>query len=321
VTEHDDPLAAALLRQAAAVDSRVRGGGNVYADDRTALDTAVAQVDQLRDSLGLGEFLHTLDTGLGRPQLLLAFTRGPQAVVLKIYGKHRPDEAAVQGLWARAGASAVPVLDAGDDPTSWLLMPLIDGTVPEVDDVVGLTREMAGILRTAHRVDPSRIRPTRSLGEGVGGHLSVVSATARRHGYQLPQDYLPRAADLYSSGEQRLLHGDLVPRNAVRDRAGRLLVLDVCGYTGPAEFDAARWCARVGGPESATALLAAWLTEEPDLDPELAHALLGLELIMEAGVYEIVKDEAALDATLHDPRTELALESGARLAGLRRSFD
>ena len=109
------------------------------------------------------------------------------------------------------------------------------------------------------------------------------------------------------------MHGDLTVLNLLQDDVGRLLMLDTCGYTGPAEFDAARWSARTGGAAAATDLLTAWCRREPELDRRLANKLLGLELLMEAGVREIVKDERRIDWTVTDSETQRLFAVGSEL--------
>lgn len=307
-------LAAALAAQAEQVARRVSGGGNLYATDIVAFDRASAMIDMLRRQLNLGAFLETLNVSSGKAQLLLAFESDRGDVVIKIYGKVRPNEAAVQAFWAQGGISVVPVLARGDEPVSWLLMPFVVSTCPDAADLIALTREVAQVMRPAHGMYQPSLGSPNSLRSGVGEHLATVLSVAERHGYQLPLECRSRALQLYDSGIPCLLHGDLVPRNLLRAPSGQLLMIDTCGYTGPPEFDAARWCARMGGPEASVDLLRIWMGSEPDLDVDLAYALLGVELLMQAGVYEIVKDESGQNANVRDPRTESALELGAELA-------
>ncbi|MGH3692761.1 MAG: phosphotransferase family protein [Pseudonocardiaceae bacterium] len=319
VTGSDDghQLSVAIRQQIEQVDRRVMGGGEVYAAEREEIRRATQTVKQLRIHLELEEFLHTLNPGSGKPQLLLGF-RSVRcgSVVLKVYGRARPNEAAVQEFWAGAGVSVVEVLAAGDDPVSWLLMPMISGAPPELGEVNALTGALAEIMTTAHAVYSPAVGCPCDLYTGIAGHLGVVLAALRRHGYALPDGWKVAARRLYRSGDPTFLHGDLAPSNLLREPSGRIRMLDTCGYTGPAEFDGARWCARVGGSQRALPLLNNWMRTESGLDVQLARALLGLELLMEAGVRELVKDERHQSWERKDKETRRCLTLGARLAGL-----
>lgn len=313
----DYRLSAAIREQIEQVDRRVMGGGGAYAKEREEIRRASQTVKQLRIQLGLAKFLHTLNPGSGKPQLLLGF-RSVRCgrVVLKVYGRSRPNEAAVQGFWARANVSVVEVLAAGDDPVSWLLMPMISGVPPELGDGTALTRALGEIMTTAHAVYSPDVGRRRDLHTGIAGHLGVVLAAVRRHGYALPDGWEGAARRLYRSGAPTFLHGDLTPNNLLREPSGQLKLLDTCGYTGAAEFDGARWCARVGGSQRAVTLLDTWMRTESGLNAQLGRALLGFELLMEAGVRELVKDEHRQSWERRDEETRRCLTLGARLAGL-----
>lgn len=317
VTDSDDDhrLSAAIREQIEQVDRRVMGGGEVYAAEREEIRRATQTVKQLRIRLELEKFLHTLNPGSGKPQLLLGF-RSVRcgSVVLKVYGCTRPNEAAVQGFWARAGVSVVEVLAAGDDPVSWLLMPMISGAPPELGDGTALTGALAEIMTTAHAVYSPEVGYSCDLYTGIAGHLGVVLAALGRHGYALPDGWEVAARRFYRSGAPTFLHGDLTLNNLLREPSGRIRMLDTCGYTGPAEFDGARWCARVGGSRRAVPLLNNWMRTESGLDAQLARALLGLELLMEAGVRELVKDERHQSWERKDEETRRCLEAYSREA-------
>jgi hypothetical protein len=316
-SDDDHRLCAAIREQIKQVDRRVMGGGGAYAAESEEVRRASATLKQLRIQLGLVEFLNNLNPTAGRPQLLLGF-RSVQygRVVLKVYGRPRPNEAAVQRFWARAGVPVVEVLAAGDNPVSWLLMPMILGSPPELTNRTALTRTLSEIMSTAHAVFSPEVGYHRDLHTGVAGHFRVVLAALARHGYALPNGWSRAARQLYGSGNPTFLHGDLTPKNLLRERGGRLRLLDTCGYTGPAEFDAARWCARVGGSHHASTLLDMWICTELGLDAQLAQALLGLELLMEAGVRELMKEERHQSWEERDEETRRCLAVGARLAGI-----
>jgi Phosphotransferase enzyme family len=308
-----DGLKAAIGRQIAQVERRVRGGWDLYAGERDEIRRAAAATAHLVARLGLGPFRELLNEGSGKPQLLLAFQTGGADVVLKIYGRRRPNEAAVQRLWSGRGVPVVPVLACGDEPVSWLLMPFIDGRPPALD--ASLTAEVAAAAAAAHAVYRPGTGLRLSLLDGVKVHLDRVVVALDRHGYPPPAGWSALAGRWYPAGRPTLLHGDLAPVNLIRTAAGRLLLLDTCGYTGPAEFDAARWAARVGGAGGAVAELEAWLRVETGLDAPTARRLLGLELLMEAGVRELVKQERGEDWRPRDDLTTRYLAASAELLG------
>jgi hypothetical protein len=310
-------LQEALNEQIQQVDARVSSGAGAYRAEADEVRRAADAVETLQRRLGLREFVRNLHPGRGKPQLLLVFRhpkRGP--VVLKVYGKPRPNEAAVQGLWWIAGVATVEIAEAADEPVSWLLMPFVKGDEP-VGDGLALTPEVAAIMATAHPVYRADVGVPRNLSNGIGVHLHNCLQAAANHRYQIPAGIDELATALLSSGTATFLHGDLTPRNLLRARDGSLRVLDTCGYTGSAEFDAARWCARVGGSQRAVGALEEWLRAEPELDVNLARRLLGLELLMEAGVREIVKDEQGRSWKVRDTETLACLVTGSDLLGVR----
>ncbi len=295
------------------VDARVNGAQGVYSAERDEIRRAVAFVDELCGRLSLGELERVLNPDSGKPQLLLLMrdARGGR-VVLKVYGRLRPNEAAVQRLWWQQGVATVRVLDSGDDPVSWLLMPNVTGIVPALATGPALTADVARIMDAAHRIKRADVGTPRDLFTGVGVHLRNMLVVATRHHYAVPSGVDVKAAEVMQSGMPTFLHGDLAPVNLLRG-PDRLRVLDTCGYTGPAEFDAARWCARVGGSRGAVEMLARWLEVETALNVDLAHRLLGLELLMEAGVREIIKEEGGLPWAERDDETQRLLHLGAEL--------
>lgn len=297
------------------VDARV--GDGPYAEESQEIRRAVVMVEHLRRELALGDLLRNVNPDAGKPQVLLAFRSAEADTVLKVYGKRRPNEAAVQGLWAKAGVATAAVLASADEPVSWLLMPMVQGRVPSSADAPGLTGDVARIMQHAHSVYSAHVGVPKSLYQGIGPHLRAVLAAALRHGYDIPADLGAVAGRIYSAGTPKLLHGDLAGVNLLRAEDGRLCILDTCGYTGPAEFDAARWAARVGGSARAEVVLDEWMATEVGLVRGLARQLLGLELLMEAGVREIIKDEQGLPWRERDQESSACVDLGLRLAGIR----
>jgi hypothetical protein len=314
-----DTLRAELERQVEQVDARVHGGQGAYEHERAEVRQAVRWVDRLRRELGLGSFVRSLTPGTGKPQLLLLFEdpeHGP--VVLKTYGRRRPGEAAVQRLWWRHGVRVPHVLASGDREVSWLLMKflpcetLVDADVASQTRLLRVTRALATTVRPAHGlVDEASLAVGQPLGEALPRYLAGALGALGRHGYPVRPDWAERAGELYGAGAPVPLHGDLTVRNLMA--GDELWMVDACGYLGPAEFDTARWCARSGGPDLAEAALATWLEVETGLDPDLAWALLGLELLMEAGVRELVKDEQGRPWSARDERTLACIATGDRL--------
>ncbi|GAB3601532.1 hypothetical protein GCM10027586_04350 [Kineococcus gypseus] len=184
---------------------------------------------------------------------------------------------------------------------------------PQVDEDLQVGEDL--------QVDGGRgvLEQLQTLHQAIGRHLGGAVRTLQHHGYSAPafQDQLQR----YLSGDAlTLLHGDLVDGNVVRDAGDHgLVLLDTCGYVGPAEFDAARWAARTGGAAHARELLATWLSVEAGLDEHRAEVLLGLELLMEAGVRELVKAEQHRPWNYPDATTlNLLSAAGELLAKARR---
>ncbi|NYH40330.1 transcriptional regulator with XRE-family HTH domain [Micromonospora jinlongensis] len=319
-------LESVIAAQIDRLDRRVAGGKGVYAAEQEEIREARQQVARLRAALQLGRFLGPVGYLKAKPQFLLLFDspRGP--VVLKVYGRLRPGEALVQRLWRRAGVCVVNVLDSGDMPTSWLVMApfaIEHRPPPELSagQLLDTTNELAVQMAQAHQVGRTELALTpdihaklQRLDLAIGKHLGKVLVSLSLHGYPVPEDWQKTVQELCVSTHPTLLHGDLGGGNVVRDvDSGQLWILDACGYIGPAEFDAARWAARNGGTRSGEALLAAWLDADSGLDVSQARGLLGLELLMEAGVREIVKDEQRQPLNFPDPITEQLLKSASQL--------
>ncbi|MFC5184896.1 phosphotransferase [Actinomadura harenae] len=306
-----DGLDAALRAQIAQVDRRIVLSGGLDAHDRDQIRLAAALAGSLRRSLGLGRFGGVLTGNAARPQLVLGFSCAERGeVVLKVYGKQRAGEAQALRLWARHGVPVVPVLDGGDEPQTWLLMARVEGTLPSRDDLAddaalaALTRGLAAIMAAGHAVAEAQIVTGagrtgigaagnglpggRPLGPTMTGYLEAAVAALTARGYEPPGRWR-EAASLYEAGPATLLHGDLGLGNVIRDRDGVLRLLDPSAYVGYAGFDAARWCARVAGPDRVETALAAWLEAEPAVNTSHTRALLGLELLLQGGVREAVK--------------------------------
>ncbi|MCD2187865.1 phosphotransferase family protein [Actinomycetospora soli] len=293
-----------IAEQVAGVDARVQGGP--YADEAVEVRRAARFLDTLVERLGLRGPATSLTPPTGKPQYLLRLADSSGApVVLKVYGRRRPAEAAVQRVWREHGVPTAKVLAHGDEPVSWLLMAELPGAPPATGSAE-LTPALARLMAHAHQVDIGAVPGTTRLFDAVARHLRAVAAAAAAHGYPMPEDLTDRSQALMTDGPRLCLHGDLTPVNLLVE-GGSIHVLDTCGYVGPPEFDAARWCARVGGAGRARELLARWLAVETELDATRAAGLLALELVMEAGVREIVKDERGQDASAPDPATEALL--------------
>ncbi|MFZ0158974.1 MAG: phosphotransferase [Kineosporiaceae bacterium] len=294
----------------AAVDRRARGGP--YDSEAQEVRTAAKALSELWRRLELREPGESPAPRSGKPQLLLTGRSARHGdIVLKVYGRQRPHEAAIQGWWHRRGVKTVAVVDHGDVPVSWLLMTRAKGAQPDAVDATNLTAQLAAIMNHVHGLeDPPPVPPPFRLAAGVEHHLASVLRVAETHGYHLPNGWRTIAGDLYRCGPVSVLHGDLTVRNLLRSDNGTLLLLDTCGYTGPPEFDAARWCARLGGSDNGEALLNVWLSSEGTLNVPLARRFLGLELLMEAGVREIVKSEGGVDWSTRDSRTAKSIDLG-----------
>ncbi|MDL5158936.1 phosphotransferase family protein [Actinomycetospora termitidis] len=293
------------------VDARVAGGP--YGHESDEVRRAADALDAIIDHRSLYGPVRDLTPGTGKPQFLLQLAdETGTPVVLKVYGRLRPAEAAVQARWCAAGVPTPEIRSSGDEPVSWLLMSVLSGSPPARERGPLLTRRLARTMSTAHSVDAHDLSGPVDLASALEKHLAAVTSAAEAHGYRVPRDILGRARTTMSSDLPTCLHGDLSPVNLMESRDS-LHILDTCGYFGPAEFDAARWCARVGGADGAERELGRWLTEERGLDPERARTLLGLELIMEAGVREIIKDERGDDAGPRDSVTDALLAAADRL--------
>lgn len=305
----EERLAAAVRERIDQVDRRVRLTGFADAADREQIRLAAELVEPLRERLGLGHFQGALVNNTGRPQLVLGFASAELGdVVLKVYGKHRPGEAVAQRLWQRHGVPTAHVLAHGDDPATWLLMRRVGGialTTADLaadDDLLRVTRKLASVMSTAHTAADRPVPGTRRLGVALAPYLDAAVGALTRHGYTAPPGWRAVGARLHTHGPAVLLHGDLGLGNVLRGRGG-LCVLDASAYWGHAAFDAARWCARVAGPQRCLAALRAWLEVESALDSDHALALLGLELLLEGGVRESVKRQRGLPLDARDDVT------------------
>lgn len=293
----DDSLQSTVSTHVAAVDRRIGASGR-YRHEGAEIRAAVEALPVVHAALGLGSFVRSLTPPTGKPQLLLVFeppTHG-DPVLLKLYGRQRPGEGAVQAYWTKVGVRCAPTIAHGNDPTSWLLMELVPGKALSLDgDVGAVTTELASLVRAAHESTPLELSGTQTLAAGVMGHLEVAVATLTDRGHDAPGGWRGWAADAYRDGEPTVLHGDLFPGNVLRDdRDGVLRVLDSCAYVGDRAFDAARWTVRVSQPTKFDSVIRSWRGGEPALDDRVVAGMLAAESLMQAGVIEIIKAEAGL---------------------------
>lgn len=322
--EPDHRLRECLEAQVRAVDQRL-GTRDAYAWEAAEVRVAARYVPQLRRRLGLGQLLRDLTPATGKPQFLFVFDAGgalgpgveePGPVVLKVYGRRRPGEAALQSYWHSRGLPTPAVHRFADEPVSWLLMAYEAATPVSIgssDDLLGLTRELASIMAAVHAEGIVPVTGSRYLGQGVLPHLEAVTASLARHGYRLPCRWHEGAEAVYRSGKPVSLHADLFPGNLLRTTSGLQLV-DSCGYLGDPGFDAARWAVRVGTDECPPEeVWEAWLAVERELDRAVAWRMLAVESLMQAGVREIVKDERGEPAGTEDPVTLSLLAAAERL--------
>lgn len=302
-------LLSVLTEGVRAVDKRV-AEVHAYTHESLEVRAAASEVSRLQARLGLGDFLGSKTPIKGKPQFLLVFAYTGRAstdtCLLKVYGRQRPAEAALQAHWNAVRVPTPTVYEAGNAPVSWLLLEDVPaGPVsPEGRvDVLQHTRQLARIVRHAYLRSPKKLAGARPLGQAVWPHLHAVVATLRRHGYAVPAQWTDSAQASYASGRQLILHGDLYPGNLLQGSDGMLLV-DSCGYVGDPSFDAARWSARVSGPDCGAAeILSTWLEADHELDATLAYRMLAAEVLMQAGVHEIRKVEGGHPPSVCDPVT------------------
>jgi streptomycin 6-kinase len=319
----DAQLDAAVAARIAEVDVRVARGGDMYQKERHEVRHAAGQVDRLRRELDLGRFVRLLGRPTGKPQLVLEFEgKNGTNVVLKVLGRPRPAEAAVERWWGMAGIRTVNVLANGDAPTSWILMSRIDGDAPSLSDLqrdwAPTTKVLARTMEAAHRLPQEAVPGSVPLADALVPHLDVVVAALRRHDYEPPAEWQEAVVSAYRGGSPVVLHGDLAASNLLRDRTdGGLWLIDSCAYLGDASFDGARWCARLADVETAEAAHRCWCRIEVPADPELATRLFGSELLMTAGVRELVKDEQQLPWDARDDTTQALLARATTLLDLR----
>lgn len=315
--DSDATLERELAQQISNARQRMERGGYVYPDEYEEATEAATHVWRLREELGLGAFKRTLIPSGGKPRFLLVFATPLGAeVVLKVYGRRRPGEISLERLWNHAGIPAVEIIDGGNEPATWLLMTPIPATPVAEHPLRGttlleVTGELSSLMRDAHQIplpadeaDLLTSHGYRLFGPAIKRHLAAVTTTLTAHGYAVRDDWPEIADALEVHRRSALLHGDLSVGNVIRHaHDGGLRLLDAAAYLGPPEFDAARWAARTGGAKEGQATLTAWLEVESGLDVAYAHQLLGLELLMEAGVRELVKDEDAEELGFPDQYT------------------
>jgi hypothetical protein len=317
----DAALLAAIAERVADVDTRVAVSGRHYEEERALARRAAEAMPAVAANLRLGGFVRMLGPRSGKPQLVAEFASGGGRVVLKVYGERGHVEGPLQAAWVSAGVRTIPVIDHGDTPTSWLLLPAMDlSPLPPLASSAPLAREttveLARLMAAAHRAPLPSLRSVARLDVAIPPHLRAVAAALRRHGYDVPRSLVDRAVAALGGGGRTTLHGDLGASNVGRrDADGGLLVYDARGYAGDPAFDAARWCARIGDVGLAEECLDAWLAAPGGVDRALARRLLGAELLMEAGVRELVKEEHGTFECGPDGVTGALLAAAARLMG------
>lgn len=284
------------------VDSRIISGvAPQYAAERDHVRIAANRVLCLQRELGLGRFLGPVGHVKSKPQFLLGFQTEQGRAVLKVYGRARASESLSQRIWSSAGVPVPSLYSFDNTPTSWLLMEYLDGEplylpgqgLARMED---FTTQLAHVMAQAHGVSDDPVLVSSEdwprLEQELTKHLSAVLPSLLRHGYHHGLAWPAILEKACRTEHPVILHGDLAGANVLRCRSDQeLALIDICGYLGPREFDAARWAARSGGALKAHLLLELWLQLRPDFDRRRALAFLGLELLMEAGVREIVKDE------------------------------
>ena len=315
--EKRSALQSALDAGIAAVRSRVLAGGGAYSQEILHAERAAAAALRLDQELSLGRFVRALNLGSGKPQFLLVWERGrDNFVVLKVYGTKGHVEAAVQRRWQAAEVPTIPIIDSGDEPTSWILMPFVPGrTIPRPRAAAGraaLTQEVSALVAAAHRAIPEVTNGASALHEALAPHLDVVCNALRRQGYAVSASLQARAFEALRAEPAATVHGDLATANLLRSADGGLLLIDAAGYAGHPAFDAARWCARLATQSDLPALMNTWLHTEK-LDGEVLGRLLGEELLMVAGVLALVKEEQHQDIRRRSRASRWRLDEAERL--------
>lgn len=288
-------LVQALQEQIAGVDARVRCTP-AYGHESNEVRVATRQVPVLMQRLGLRGYVDSLNLRTGKPQVLLGFecalsrpSAGP--LVLKIYGRRHPVEAALQGHWRSRGVLTPEVLASGEDPVSWLLLKRLSPIKQQQSDI-DLTRQVAQVMRQVHGAGaPVALRGARELRSAIGSHLHVAIQALRRHGHSLSSDWVSQANETLGMGQRLILHGDLCLDNILQTSSGPALI-DSCGYVGDLTFDAARWVVRLAvSTHQSQELLHNWLQVEPELDSGLARRMLATESLMQAGIQRLRMEE------------------------------
>lgn len=248
--EGGEGLAKTLLSQIQAVDDAVLPRLEEIAETSSvrqlmfeepfAVRRAAQQTLRLIGELGIRAFRDDLQVGIRTQFVLEVLDGNGNRAVLKVYGKDRPDEAGMQRRLTDMGVdTCVKVLDAGEAPTSWLLLECIPGgslgTTANDWDVCEVTESLARQMAEVH-VDMPSTPGARTLAEGIHPHLFAVTDFIVDNGYGelLMPDWQDFFEETCALQPERSLHGDLHPNNIMRKG---LRTFDYRGYRGPAAFD------------------------------------------------------------------------------------
>lgn len=310
-----------IHQQVDSVVRRVNNGGGAYQEEIREVQVASENLLKIRRRLGLGELTSNLTPNTGKPQFLLGFQRTPgsrEQVVLKVYGSVRPGEGLTQVVLTKGGAPVIPTRLYGNSPVSWLLMDRVKGRdLTEViakgdSTLVNETRRIASAMEPFHELAPREYPGVQSLEDAILRHLDAVVAPLKDHGYETPMDWREHAVTTYNAGQKVGLHNDLFSGNVFVGENSQLYILDSAAdhCVGDPAFDAARWIARSVSNlnpkemwSAKRALTRSWLDGEPGLDPTILDQMIAVELLMQAGVVEIVKDEKGLPSVERDSKT------------------
>lgn len=321
-------LDTAIQEYVEAVERRIEQGGGGYSEEIGEIRIAASRVKAIHADLGLGDFVKSIRRPTGKPQLLLVFKAGAinpanpeQPLVLKVYGRSRPGEGLTQHALTSSGA-VVPTLRFSDKPNSWLLMEYLD--VPNLEDKLPCsnlpstywTQKVAAATASFSRDAPSSYARSQTLDRAIFRHLDIVTKSLVSHGYSVPADWAEDAHETYGLGTPAGLHNDLFPGNVLvigeNSSQPQVMFVDSSsdGCVGDRAFDAARWIVRMaatGAPEKIAALIdvhkQAWLAGDPNVNRQLLDRMIATELLMQAGVVEIVKAENGLPWSERDTKT------------------
>jgi Phosphotransferase enzyme family len=167
--------------------------------------------------------------------------------------------------YAELGVACPRIIDAGNEPLSWVLLSYEQGRPTTVADARQRLRQATRLVRRLHEVPPhddlAWFRRYTADVAWVYGQDRIRGDLSGPH----PEEITQR---LSSDGRQVQLHGDWHPVNTFI-RGDIFVVIDPIGFVGPAEYDVAAWC--VGGcgePDGLLARLETAVDAYPELDLE-----------------------------------------------------